>query len=137
SKRSQTFQLLHQAVQELPLLFVTTAMGSESIGQLTAHGALDYVELEHLPQLPMTVRRVLKEKKLRDELREAKKALRHSQSLYRALTDNPAYGVYRCNAEGDRKSTRLNSSHVAISYAVFRLKKKATRRRPHSKIPSA
>src|SRR5207253_490881 len=85
----------------LRLLFVTTAMGSESIGQLTAHGAFDYVELEHLPQLPMTVRRVLKEKKLRDELREAKKALRHSQSLYRALTDNPAYGVYRCNAEGE------------------------------------
>src|SRR5690625_5526412 len=26
----------------------------------------------------------------------------------------------------DRKSTRLNSSHVAISYAVFRLKKKNT-----------
>src|SRR5437660_6430364 len=27
-------------------------------------------------------------------------------------------------AFGDRKSTRLNSSHVAISYAVFCLKKK-------------
>src|SRR5207253_11377285 len=27
-------------------------------------------------------------------------------------------------AEGDRKSTRLNSSHVAISYAVFCLKNK-------------
>src|SRR5437660_8607424 len=27
----------------------------------------------------------------------------------------------------DRKSTRLNSSHVAISYAVFCLKKKITR----------
>src|SRR5690625_5371701 len=26
--------------------------------------------------------------------------------------------------KGDRKSTRLNSSHVAISYAVFCLKKK-------------
>src|SRR5690625_5327918 len=26
--------------------------------------------------------------------------------------------------QGDRKSTRLNSSHVAISYAVFCLKKK-------------
>ena len=26
--------------------------------------------------------------------------------------------------EGDRKSTRLNSSHVVISYAVFCLKKK-------------
>jgi len=30
-------------------------------------------------------------------------------------------------AEGDRKSTRLNSSHVKISYAVFCLKKKKTR----------
>src|SRR5439155_20340420 len=30
---------------------------------------------------------------------------------------------------GDRKSTRLNSSHVAISYAVFCLKKKKTQDR--------
>src|SRR5690625_5846927 len=29
---------------------------------------------------------------------------------------------------GDRKSTRLNSSHVAISYAVFCLKKKSNRK---------
>src|SRR3712207_8378668 len=28
---------------------------------------------------------------------------------------------------GDRKSTRLNSSHANISYAVFRLKKKKAR----------
>src|SRR5690349_23682060 len=36
-------------------------------------------------------------------------------------------GVARCAehvAEEDRKSTRLNSSHVEISYAVFCLKKK-------------
>src|SRR5690625_7109936 len=31
----------------------------------------------------------------------------------------------------DRKSTRLNSSHVAISYAVFCLKKKTLRRRAY------
>ena len=36
--------------------------------------------------------------------------------------------VYLDNGEIDRKSTRLNSSHVAISYAVFCLKKKTTRR---------
>src|SRR5690625_5918871 len=37
--------------------------------------------------------------------------------------------VHLCE-ESDRKSTRLNSSHVAISYAVFCLKKKkkSTRR---------
>src|SRR5437867_7708280 len=36
----------------------------------------------------------------------------------------------------DRKSTRLNSSHRTISYAVFCLKKKntkVTKRRPHNK----
>src|SRR3989442_8289578 len=32
----------------------------------------------------------------------------------------------RFNANLDRKSTRLNSSHVRISYAVFCLKKKRT-----------
>src|SRR6266702_10917 len=32
---------------------------------------------------------------------------------------------HRANHRRDRKSTRLNSSHVAISYAVFCLKKKS------------
>src|SRR5690625_6017020 len=32
-------------------------------------------------------------------------------------------------SRSDRKSTRLNSSHVAISYAVFCLKKKKTNRK--------
>src|SRR5690625_5628212 len=31
--------------------------------------------------------------------------------------------ILGANRNGDRKSTRLNSSHVAISYAVFCLKK--------------
>src|SRR2546426_8239597 len=32
----------------------------------------------------------------------------------------------RANEQQDRKSTRLNSSHLVISYAVFCLKKKKT-----------
>src|SRR5256884_2157907 len=34
------------------------------------------------------------------------------------------FGIGNAEAEGDRKSTRLNSSHGYISYAVFCLKKK-------------
>src|SRR3712207_8658744 len=37
-----------------------------------------------------------------------------------------ADGYLRCAPGGDRKSTRLNSSHANISYAVFCLKKKNT-----------
>src|SRR5256885_3375467 len=33
-------------------------------------------------------------------------------------------GDQRSDFDGDRKSTRLNSSHLVISYAVFCLKKK-------------
>jgi len=99
-KGPQALQLLHQTVQEIPLVFLTTAMGIESIAKLTADRDLDYVEREHLPQLPMAVRRVLKEKKLRVELAESAKALRRSQSLYRALVENPAYGICRCDAQG-------------------------------------
>src|SRR2546427_6198870 len=35
--------------------------------------------------------------------------------------------------EGDRKSTRLNSSHSQISYAVFCLKKKTTNKLPFAR----
>src|SRR5256885_8399153 len=35
-------------------------------------------------------------------------------------------GVQTMAEQGDRKSTRLNSSHLVISYAVFCLKKKTT-----------
>src|SRR5688572_31604373 len=51
--------------------------------------------------------------------------------------ESPLFMVERRHGrgEGDRKSTRLNSSHSQISYAVFCLKKKITpaavRAQPH------
>src|SRR5690242_21459977 len=42
-------------------------------------------------------------------------------------------GVARLGSEsGDRKSTRLNSSHMSISYAVFCLKKKKRKHIQHN-----
>src|SRR5437867_8807092 len=46
-----------------------------------------------------------------------------SEALYFAARDLP-----------DRKSTRLNSSHRTISYAVFCLKKKKHRRQYHRRV---
>ena len=110
-------RFLRQTVEEIPLLFVTTSKGKESIAELTAHGAFDYVEGEHIAQLPMAVRRALNEKKLRAELEEAGKALKHSQSLYHALVDNPAYGVCRCDAQG--KFLDVNQALVTmLGYAT-------------------
>src|SRR5437762_6487447 len=50
----------------------------------------------------------------------------HPRSGQRLDVRQPAGGA------GDRKSTRLNSSHRCISYAVFCLKKKKTMKQPPS-----
>src|SRR5690606_39931444 len=47
-------------------------------------------------------------------------------ALYRYTVGDMNYFFYK---KKDRKSTRLNSSHVKISYAVFCLKKKKTEHR--------
>jgi diguanylate cyclase (GGDEF)-like protein/PAS domain S-box-containing protein len=99
--RSQELQLLRKTLRETPLVLLTSGLGTESRAELTASGAFEYVEQEHIAQLPMAVRRALNDKKLREELEEVRQALQHSQSLYRALVDNPAYGIYRCDAQGN------------------------------------
>src|SRR5256885_4808373 len=41
---------------------------------------------------------------------------------------------YTFSPQGDRKSTRLNSSHLVISYAVFCLKKKKSSARSRAPV---
>src|SRR5437763_13119469 len=54
----------------------------------------------------------------------------------KVLVDFPAVGLESrrglCTFFPDRKSTRLNSSHRCISYAVFCLKKKKKKKNQHS-----
>src|SRR5438874_6428936 len=45
-------------------------------------------------------------------------------SIYKGKVRNIEMGLKAMFVDIDRKSTRLNSSHVEISYAVFCLKKK-------------
>src|SRR5260221_8731297 len=52
------------------------------------------------------------------------------QALKQALEVNPHVPLYLL----DRKSTRLNSSHTVISYAVFCLKKKKISDRAHAPL---
>src|SRR5690625_6844901 len=65
---------------------------------------------------------------------DEQKTLHFNDSRPQTLTRHSDYSklmsksvaIDHLRAHGDRKSTRLNSSHVAISYAVFCLKKKIT-----------
>src|SRR2546422_5828284 len=57
-------------------------------------------------------------------------ARRCSGSLPQRPGESPQARHGRRDAAGDRKSTRLNSSHGYISYAVFCLKKKKKKQQP-------
>src|SRR5690348_18160923 len=50
-------------------------------------------------------------------------------------SENPSTTSTRSTAYSDRKSTRLNSSHPSISYAVFCLKKKKKKTQQHLNHP--
>src|SRR5699024_12809040 len=49
---------------------------------------------------------------------------RHAHARVASQFGHSHRGLLSCSCALDRKSTRLNSSHVSISYAVFCLKKK-------------
>src|SRR2546426_7396810 len=52
-----------------------------------------------------------------------------------AALPRSAVWAYESFTFKDRKSTRLNSSHLVISYAVFCLKKKKNQQRRHTLAP--
>src|SRR5947209_9008739 len=60
------------------------------------------------------------------------------QAVARQVHGVTICGLARCNTadiDRDRKSTRLNSSHANISYAVFCLKKKKKNRGTNPRSP--
>jgi len=97
---ASAWQLFRQAARDTPLIFLVAGLAGESFALLAAQGPFEYLQREHIAHLPMAVRRALSERKLRSDLAKAEKALHHSLSLYRALMENPAYGICRCDAQG-------------------------------------
>src|SRR2546426_3625116 len=60
----------------------------------------------------------------RDEIDRLHPRLLERAAVQRHDPGDDVLDVHRLAHVGDRKSTRLNSSHLVISYAVFCLKKK-------------
>src|SRR5207245_11407390 len=108
-----------------PLLYPSTAPSPSTIYTLSLHDALPiYLLRENDFAAPSTLNDHTRVK------RDAKKGCAPGP-----LPSDEAYARYRAEIDeileagparslSDRKSTRLNSSHGSISYAVFCLKKK-------------
>src|SRR5690606_39333161 len=111
------------AVSRLPYIFLSrfNDAAPTAIYTLSLHDAL-----------PICVRSIW----LRNDLANFKQRLRalekHVAETGAVLTEAQVVALEKKRDDdmacGDRKSTRLNSSHVKISYAVFCLKKKRNNR---------
>ena len=97
---TQALQVLQQVVQSVPLIFVAASLQRECKAALRANGAYDFIEPARMDHLPLAVRGALEEKKLREALAEAEKTRERAEARYRALVDNPSYGICRVDAEG-------------------------------------
>jgi diguanylate cyclase (GGDEF)-like protein/PAS domain S-box-containing protein len=99
-QRTQALELLQQMEKCVPLILVTYTKQTQITAKLITKGAADCVEMENVGHLPAAIRRILSEKKLREQRDRAEKRLRHSEACYRALVGNLAYGICRWNREG-------------------------------------
>src|SRR5258708_20794737 len=58
----------------------------------------------------------------------------NSTTAKKSVSENPTTSRHAAEFGLDRKSTRLNSSHQIISYAVFCLKKKKSRKQRNDEL---
>jgi diguanylate cyclase (GGDEF)-like protein/PAS domain S-box-containing protein len=92
--------LMHSQAQEIPLILVTRPLETEVVERIMQEGVCDYVDKTQLVRLPLAVALAVERTLLRAEQDRVEHALRHSEAHYRALLENPIYGICSCDLNG-------------------------------------
>jgi len=87
--------------QDVPVIFVTGALGEEMAVEILKKGATDYILKHRLSHLAPAALRALREVEERVERKRADEALRESERKYHALAELSPVGIFRTDAEGD------------------------------------
>jgi diguanylate cyclase (GGDEF)-like protein/PAS domain S-box-containing protein len=96
----QALALLQEQEQEIPFILVTKPLETEIVDEFMRKGASDCVDKTRLVRLPLAVAVAVERTALRGEQDRVEKALRHSEAHYRALLENPTYGICRFDVDG-------------------------------------
>src|SRR5574342_937626 len=111
----QVMDAYRQKAPDTPVILVTAFGTVDGALEAIRRGAADYLSKPYdVDAIKLVVARALKQRALALENRTLRRGLRDKYRLENVVG----------RSEADRKSTRLNSSHHRISYAVFCLKKK-------------
>ena len=87
---------------EIPLILVTGTLGEELAVECLRQGVTDYVVKQNLARLPLVIRRVLDERRLRDERTQAADALNTTEERYRVLFESMPLPVWVFDVETHR-----------------------------------
>jgi signal transduction histidine kinase len=84
----ETLDIMREEGVEAPLILVSGALGDVTAVECIKNGATDYVLKDGLARLPISIRRALQEKRLREERKQAMEALsKKAEALTRSNQD--------------------------------------------------
>jgi len=108
----EALELLLQVNQEIPFILASSTLDEHMTDAFLRKGAFDCIDKSRLNRLPLAVALAVEEKTRRQERDHAEKELRHSKAHYRALVENPAYGI--CHFDVDGRFIDVNEALVAM-----------------------
>jgi len=96
----QALALLQEQNQEIPFVLVAKPLEPNVVDEFMRKGASDCIDKTRLVRLPLAVAIAVERTSHRGEQDRVEKALRHSEAHYRALLENPTYGICRFDVDG-------------------------------------
>jgi diguanylate cyclase (GGDEF)-like protein/PAS domain S-box-containing protein len=96
----QALALLLEQAEDIPFILVTKPLNTEIVDEFMRKGASDCVDKSRLVRLPLAVAIAVERRTLRGEQVRVEKMLSHSEAHYRALIENPTYGICRFDVDG-------------------------------------
>jgi diguanylate cyclase (GGDEF)-like protein/PAS domain S-box-containing protein len=108
----QALSLLQQQKPEIPFILVTKALEMDLVEEFMKNGASDCVDRARLSRLPLAVAIAVERTSLQAEQNRVEKELRHSEAHYRALAENPTYGI--CEFDVDGRFLDVNEALVSM-----------------------
>jgi diguanylate cyclase (GGDEF)-like protein/PAS domain S-box-containing protein len=108
----EALELLQKVNHEVPFILATRILEEDMTDSFLRKGAFDCLDKNRLNRLPLAVALAVEEKTRGEERDHAEKELRHSEAHYRALVENPTYGV--CHFDLDGRILDVNEALVLM-----------------------